>query len=347
MVTFKDVAASVVEHLGLLDMYSLVRRAITHSQVAILMYHHVIPENENPPWLPPTVTLEDFERGIAYLRQAADIVPLDSLVSRLVQKQPLPPKAVSITFDDGYKDNYRFAYPILRKYNLPATIFLNTGFIGSSDACWDYKIYFAIWNTSKTELEIEGLGQYYLNSSADRRKARREIVARLMELSDSEKNHLVGRLLEELRVEIPGEFGDEINLSWDEVMEMSQNGISFGAHTVTHPILTKLSVEEAREEIARSKKDIEERLGVPCASFAYPNGDFNDEIVRLVVECGFTCAVTAIQRMVTRNADPFTLGRILAEPRFYSLKGVFSGFYLDLDPVISIISKIKSRIIRS
>ncbi|HUV45623.1 MAG TPA: polysaccharide deacetylase family protein [Dehalococcoidia bacterium] len=347
MVTFKGVAASVVEHLGLLDMYSLVRRALTHSQVAILMYHHVIPESENPPWLPPTVSLEDFERGIAYLRKAADIVPLDSLVSRLVQKQPLPRKVVSITFDDGYKDNYRFAYPILRKYNLPATIFLTTGFIGNSDAYWDYKIYFAIWNTSKTELEIEGLGQYYLNSSADRRKAMREIIARLMELSDREKNHLVGRLLEGLRVEIPGEFGDEINLSWDEVMEMSKNGISFGAHTVTHPILTKLPIGEAKEEIARSKKDIEERLGVPCTSFAYPNGDFNDEIVGLVMERGFTCAVTTIQRMVNRNAEPFKLNRISAGPVYYGLKGTLSGFYLDLDPVISMISRIKSRMSRS
>ena len=123
----------------------------------------------------------------------------------------------------------------------------------------------------------------------------------------------MGRLLDELGVKIPSGFGDKINLSWDEVMEMSQNGISFGAHTATHPILTKLPIGEAKAEIARSKTEIETRLGVPCTSFAYPNGDFNDGVVKLVRDCGFTGAVTAIPQMVTRHAKPLTLGRISAE----------------------------------
>ena len=323
-----SLGASVVGHLGLLDMYSLMRRALTHSQVAIIMYHHV--SSENPPWLLGAVKPKHFEREIAYLSKATTIVPLDWLVNQLYQGKNIPSKAVCITFDDGYKDNYTFAYPILQKYNAPATIFLTTGYIESSETFWNYKLCFAVWNTSRTQLEIEGFGYYDLRSCRDRLKAMNRIISGLMKLPEREKNRSIEKLLQVLCVDIPDRFGKELTLSWDEVLEMSKNGISFGAHTVTHPILTRLPIEDAREEITRSKKEIEERLGVPCNLFAYPNGEFNTEIIELLKENVFKGAVTAIPRMIRRGDKPFRLGRISAGPDFYTFKGSFSGLYPDL-----------------
>lgn len=318
----------MVGYLGITDMYSLVRRALTHSQVAIVMYHRVSPESH--PWLGAALKPADFEKQIAYLRRVTEVMPLDSLVSRIMQGQSLPPKAVSITFDDGFKDNYTFAYPILRKYNLPATTFLTTGYIGSSDTFWDYKVRFAIWNTSVTRPEIDGLGYVGLNSLADRRRAVNRAIAYLMRLPEKEKHRLVQELLKALNVELPVKLGNGITLSWDDVLEMGKNGISFGAHTVTHPILTRLPIEEAREEVAVSKKDIEERLGQACTSFAYPYGDFNAEIMALIKECGFICALTGVPQLLTRGDNLFALPRISAGSNFYTLKGSFSGLYPDL-----------------
>lgn len=323
-----SLGASVAGHSGLLNTYSLVRRQFTKSQVTILMYHHV--SSESPPWLLGAVASNDFEREIAHLCKVTRIVPIDWLVNQLYQGRDIPSKAVCITFDDGYKDNYNFAYPILRKYNAPATIFLTTGYIESSETFWDYKLRFAVWNTGVTTFDIAGLGSYRLKSPRDRLLAMNKIQADLLKLPEREKNLLIEKLLKVLGVDIPNRFGERFMLSWEEILEMIENGISFGAHTVTHPTLTRLAIEEAREEIIRSKRDIEERLGKPCTLFAYPNGDFNTEIIELVKESGFQGAVTTIPRMIRRGDNLFRLGRISAGPDFYTFKGSLSGLYPDL-----------------
>jgi peptidoglycan/xylan/chitin deacetylase (PgdA/CDA1 family) len=292
------------------------------------MYHHV--SSESPPWLLGAVASNDFEREIAHLCKVTRIVPIDWLVNQLYQGRDIPSKAVCITFDDGYKDNYNFAYPILRKYNAPATIFLTTGYIESSETFWDYKLRFAVWNTGVTTFDIAGLGSYRLKSPRDRLLAMNKIQADLLKLPEREKNLLIEKLLKVLGVDIPNRFGERFMLSWEEILEMIENGISFGAHTVTHPTLTRLAIEEAREEIIRSKRDIEERLGKPCTLFAYPNGDFNTEIIELVKESGFQGAVTTIPRMIRRGDNLFRLGRISAGPDFYTFKGSLSGLYPDL-----------------
>ena len=326
MFSLKQLGVNIAGPLGFLDMYSMARSVLTHSQTSILMYHSV--SSEDPPWYLSAVKPEDFEREITYLQKVAEIVPLHQLVDWLFQGRDIPSKAVCITFDDGLKDNYTFAYPILRKYNVPATIFLATGYIGHS---WQsHKARFAVWNTGVEEFEVDGLGRYCLRSPDDRLIAMNKITTGLMKLPEREKNLMVETLLKVLDVGLPDGFGEGLSLSWNEVIEMNQNGISFGAHTVTHTSLTRLPIEEARKEILYSKKDIEERLGTSCTLFAYPNGEFNAEIIEILKENGFKGAVTTIPRMVRRGANLFRLGRISAGPDFYTFKGSLSGLYPDL-----------------
>lgn len=328
------IGAELAGRLGFLDVYSAARRALTRSRVAIIVYHQV--SSESPPWLPGAVRPEDFEIEIRYLCKVAEILPLEWLVNRLYLGESIPQRAVCITFDDGYKHNYTTAYPILRKYNAPATIFLTTGCIGGPNIFWWSKVNFAIWNTIATEFEVAGLKHYYLRSSADRRHTAIEINHYLMKLPTKGRDLLLERLLKVLRVELPDNIGEQVTLSWDEVLKMSQNGISFGAHTVTHPILTRLPSEEAREEICNSKKNVEERLGKPCTLFAYPDGDFNAEIVELVRESGFTAAVTGSPKLLNnKRNDLLLLPRISAGPNFYTFKGSFSGLYPDLMTIMS------------
>ena len=332
MFSFNKLGAYVTGRLGLLDVYALVRRLLAGSQAAIIVYHRV--SLECPPWLTGAVKPEDFEKEIDYLCKVARIVPLDWLVSQLRQGSSIPPRAVCITFDDGYKDNYSFAYPVLRKHNVPATIFLTSSYIGVPDLPLYFKARFAIWNTDVKRFEIDGLGHYNLNSPNDRLQAMKSITMGLKKLVKREGFLAIEKLLQVLCVDIPDNLGQEVMLSWDEVLEMSRNEISFGAHTVTHPLLTRLPLEEAREEITRSKRDIEEKLGKPCVLFAYPNGDFNAEIVQLVEESGFTAAVTTIPKLLTRDANLLTLPRVSAGPDFHTFKGSLSGLYPDLMGVL-------------
>jgi len=333
---FKSPRASLLGHIRFLDVYSFVRRILTRSQVAIIMYHHVT--SENNPLLTSTVSIEDFEKEVAFLSKFP-VLPLDVLADKLTQWQSLPARAVCITFDDGFKDNYKYAYPILRRYNLPATIFLTTGYIENSDTFWDEKISFAIWNTDVETFTIDDLGCYRIQTASNKLQAMSRIVARLCELPDTEKSLLVEKLMEELRVEIPDGFGDDISLTWREIREMGNNGISFGAHTVTHPILTKVSLEDARNEITLSKKAIEESLGTPCTLFAYPRGRFNGELIELVREIGFTCAVTTIPRLITSNADSFMLSRLDAGPNFYAFKCNLSGLGQDYVSILNFLGR--------
>lgn len=324
--------APVSRRFGLLHAYSSVRKKICGPSAIILMYHRV--NSENPPWPSDIVSPREFEREIAYLRKTTEVVSLDFLVSKLTENKQLSRNMVAITFDDGYKDNYQFAYPILQKYECPATIFLTTGHIGSSDLFWWDKIRFAIWNTDMEEFEMEGIGKYCLNSNSKRLSAMEKIEVCLKYLTTGKKNHLIDTLLDVLKVDITPNFGEDLILSWDEILEMNLGGISFGVHTVSHPILTRLPLEEAKFEIIRSKKDIEERLGQPATSFSFPNGAFNAEIIKILKENGFSYAVTTIPKILANGLNPYLLGRIPTGWKIDTFKVSLSGIYPDLQTAL-------------
>ena len=139
---------------------------------------------------------------------------------------------------------------------------------------------------------------------------------------------------------MPDDLGKERILSWNEIREMNTGGINFGAHTVNHPILTNMPLEQARNEIIQSKKDIEERLGKPITTFSYPNGNFNNELVEVIEESGFTCAVAAKIGMITPEAKLHELSRIPPGWNLDTLKVSLSGLYPDL---LVISSRIKRK----
>lgn len=323
--------ASTANHLYFLDAYSFLRRKLFKSSAVILVYHRVGPQEDT--WSSLPVSPLDFERQIRYLYQAYEVLPLDKLVQYIQEGKTLPPKAAVITFDDGYKDNYSYAYPILKKYNVPATIFLATGHIGTGNLFWWDKVGYLIQNTTLESLELNELGVYPLQSIGNKSEAISKINERLKIYSEEKKNLLIEKLVSVSGVDTPANLGKELILSWDEVREMNDSGITFGAHSVTHTILTKLPLKQAKHEIIQSKKDIEEKLGQLVTAFSYPNGnfgDFNTELIKFLKESGFTCAVTGIPGMVSLKASLYELGRIYAVERFDTFKVMLSGLYSDL-----------------
>jgi len=300
--------------------------------MAILFYHRV-EEVAQYPWCLPATRTRDFEDQIRYICQKHEVVPLDKLAQCLQESKPLPKKAVVITFDDGYKDIYLNVYPVLKRYSVPATIFVATGPIDSGELFWFDKVRYAIYNTALEALELEGVGKCLLRSTNERLQGIYKVFEKLRELPEKGKNSLVERLINVSGVNIPHNLGKEIMLSWDEAREMADNGITFGAHTITYRVLTRLPLDEARKEIIESKRRIEEELGRPVTSFAYPRGgraDFNEEIKEILKEAGFTCAVTSVYQLVSHGADLYELGRIGAGHNLDILSLSLSGLNQDL-----------------
>jgi len=313
---FYEALVHAANGLKLLGLHARLRKSQIRSFAPILVYHRV--GDLAHPWslVPTSISAEVFEQQIKYMCHTYRILPLDQLVWLLREKQSPPQRVAAITFDDGYKCIHRTVYPILKKYDLPAKVFLPTSFIETGKLFWWDTVGYAIHHARLTSIHLGKIGRFLLQSRHQRSKVASVVVNKLKHIPDQEKRELIDALVRQADVEIPTDLGKELILSWQEIKEMAEYGVTFGAHTCSHTVLTQIPTKQAREEIQRSKERIEEMLGRPVTAFAYPNGgpdDFNPEVIDLVKECGFTYAVTAIPRMAYPGADPYQLGRIMPE----------------------------------
>jgi len=326
----KSASAYVAYYSGFLRIYQFLSGQ-GGSEVIILMYHRILerPERKRLGADALGTTPQAFEMQVAYLCNRYRVLSLDAFVEAIQSGAKLPRRCSVITFDDGYKDNYTLAYPILRRYSAPATMFLATGHVGTNNLFWTDKLDYVLKNTSASKLETPELGSYDLGSTANRLRAISEMKMRLKAMPDEEKDYLVDSLVNYFGVRIPPELGADLFLSWDDVRTMHRNGVSFGAHTVTHPRLTKVSKERARSEIAESKKKIEQELNERVRSFAYPGGAFDNNIKSMVREEGFACAVTIRRGINNLGSDLYELRRVgIEEQPFHEFAFDVSGISL-------------------
>jgi peptidoglycan/xylan/chitin deacetylase (PgdA/CDA1 family) len=276
----------------------------------ILIYHRV--NDERDPYFGATPTVV-FERQMAYVASRFRILSLSDLVAHLSAKT-LPDNAIAVTLDDGYRDNYLNAFPVLQRYSIPATIFLSTAAIDSKQPLWHDHVFSAFRETSERALQSFGPEQICgpLTTVTDRLETQRRVLASLRSMKDAERAVAVARLREALKVGAPRE-SPGLMLSWDEVQAMSRAGIQFGSHTVTHPILSQVDLAEAEREVTASKARIEQQLGVCVSGFAYPNGsraDFLPVTKTLLREAGYAFAVTTISGSNETDQDLYELRRV-------------------------------------
>lgn len=323
---------AIANRVGFVATYAFLRRKLTKSQIAVLLYHRVCTQNND--WDSNIISPNQFKSQIEYFCKRQEIISLETLSQYIRQGKTLPQKAVVITFDDGYKDNFFYAYPILNKNKVPTTIFLTTGHMATDKLFWWDKVGYVISHSKTKQLHLNELGDYSLESTAAKTEARLKITQGLKKITDERKNILIEKLSEISGVETPNDLAKELILSWDNVKEMHSNGINFGAHTVNHPILTKLPLEQAKWEITQSKMDIEKVLGTEILTFSYPNGDYSDELARFVSEKGFICAVSVVpSRLIKPRDNIYAIGRISPENND-EFNVAFSGFYEDLNTIL-------------
>lgn len=316
------------------SLYFHVRTAATGYWATILAYHR-IDDPARWPWAMPPVSPKDFEREMKLLKNKYETISLSNLVGYIREGLPFRNNLAVVTLDDGFRDNYLYAHPILAKYDIPATIFLATSRIGNRTLAWSDQINYACWHSPLDKIEMHGVGCFELAGAESRRRlaACMKSLIRAMPL-DGRENAFV-EFMNVLRVRLPERLGAEFMLSWDDVKEMRSNRISFGAHTVSHPKLTELDVALVEREICLSKRTIEEELDEPVSAFAYPYGsrsDYNTYIMTLVEKAGFECAVTLDHGIVgplKGNVGLFELPRISAS-RLERFEWDLSGLTSDL-----------------
>jgi len=328
-------AALLMNLCGLTSAYGTLRNHCAPRAV-VLMYHRVGPHQD--PWSLDPVSAADFERQVRYLSRYHTVITLEQLAGWLRGEMQLPSRAAVITFDDGYKDVFTYAYPVLKKYRTPATVFLPTAYIGGSTLLWWDRVGYAVWKAEAKRLVSQEFGSLSLDSARNKLRSTSLIVGAVRRLPDEEGASAVDKLIEISGARIPVEVATRTMLSWDEVEEMSNNGIEFGAHTHNHRKLAGLSVEETRYEITRSKNEIEERLGKRVTSFAYPYGlpsDFDSASVDIVRESGFQCGVATIRGMVSCGTDAYRLGRVGPGSNLDMFKVSLSGLHADAMSLLS------------
>ena len=312
-------------------------RGLWAKSLTVVNYHRIDdPDRSDFDSFKPNVsaTPEDFERQMDYLAKWFHVVSLKEVVEWLDGQRDLPPYAALITFDDGYLDNYTSAYPILCRHNFPALIFLTTGHIGTdAPFYWDMAAY-CFSHTKSDHLTLpDGRVEHWSNQDQFDQVSKNWVES-LKALPQAEKESHVQRLPELLGVAVPEGFFRNLMMNWDQVREMQKGGIEFGAHTMRHPILTRIPLEQVRAEVQGSKARIEQELRQPVFGFAYPNGqlaDLNDPIEQIVADSGIRAAFTLLN-------GPSSLGEVKRNP--YAIRRIFISHKHSLAEYAALLSPI-------
>lgn len=298
--------------------YSTLPRALhqlsmRHS-LGILMYHGIVEEPlAVPDWC--FITAQEFKRQMEYLQKSVRVVSLRQAVKELAAGSIHRP-TVALTFDDGYQNNYDVALPILRNLGLPATVFLVTGLVGSDDTLWFCRLNQALAATRRQSLSWNG-NEFYLRTQYDRARVSALLQRLLKTLPHDDMLMSVEKILVQLGAD-PREPIQSASpyrmLDTQAIQTMAESGlIEFGAHTASHVILSReRNRERIRREIIDSIRETERLTGLPCKTFAYPNGspqDYGPDDVQLLEQMGVDVAVTTISGPNMRDTSVLELRR--------------------------------------
>jgi peptidoglycan/xylan/chitin deacetylase (PgdA/CDA1 family) len=273
----------------------------------VLMYHRVLSERD--PLQSGLHSAKTMDRQFQTLARYFKVLPLDE-ASTLLAEGRLPPRAVCITFDDGYRDNHDIALPLLQRHGLTATFYISSGFLNGGIMFHDVMVE-AIRHapSGMFDLGLSDASPVHLGDGPSRVKALDTLIRQVKYLDSDKRHALSERLLRGLASHAPK------NLMMDDghVRAMARAGMSVGGHTTQHLILARLDEASAWEEIRSNAETLSNLTGQRITSFAYPNGkpslDYSAVHVNMVRQAGFTNAVSTRSGVGTRNASAFELPR--------------------------------------
>ena len=277
-------------------------------RLVILMYHRVLAQPDI--YHSGDVDAAVFDWQMAILQRYFNVLPLTEAAERL-RTRSLPPRAIAITFDDGYADNVEIALPILQRHELHATFFIATGYLNGG-RMWNDTVIEAIARAPKAHLDLTHLelGRHFLADDGARVRVVRELLGRLKYLGSQERLRTSKAIADTAGQKLP----DNLMMTTAQLRTLSAAGMDIGAHTISHPILSRVSDDESRHEIDGSIKQLGELLGQEIRTFAYPNGqpgtDYARRDVEIVSSAGIRVAVSTAWGYANSDTDSRQLARI-------------------------------------
>jgi peptidoglycan/xylan/chitin deacetylase (PgdA/CDA1 family) len=344
----KAMTLSQVELLGKRSLKSLVaplsrgwvetrkkwRREVgQRGQVQILAYHRVVADilqAERNSIYGLVVSAATFARHLEIVQQSYDVVTMDEALAVLRGEQRVARTAALITLDDGYQDVYDHAWPVLQQAGVPAIVYVPTALIGTTQLLDHDRLYWLVRSAHERGLDLrEPLEAAGVSPEHAAKLCAARDVVRVTDRLNYQPLAVREPILQSLEAALglgAADYPPEYQLlNWTMMREMAAGGITFGAHSDRHLILTLESEISAEREIRHSKRVLEEQLNRPIRHFAYPNGYYNEAVREMVKRAGFASATTTERALVKQGDDPFTLGRIsLCEESTRGITGKFS-----------------------
>ncbi|HNT64680.1 MAG TPA: polysaccharide deacetylase family protein [bacterium] len=311
----KTLACAMIYYSGL---FALIHKYSARRGVTILAYHRICSINDD--YLNLAIPIDAFHNHLEVLAKHYRVVSLERAIALLMEKKIT--NSVVITFDDGYRDNYTNAYPLLKKYGFPWTLFVTVNPVKNQLLLWYDSIKTLYINTAQDHVDLTDFGMPVFPL----RNRREKIAALHKTLGLIKKNPVFGRMddfvrsLEKQLQCSAVSSATEAMLTFAQLREMQRAGVTIGSHTMNHPILAQIESNHVRDEIERSKQMLEQELEQPVDYFAYPNGareDFDDQIIDNLKSVGYRGACTLIPG-INSDDDLFNLKRVGIDQNFVS-----------------------------
>lgn len=300
-------SAAFAKAIALLDRSSGERANL----LRVLTYHRV-DEVKARPWLDPALisaSPEVFESQMKYLADNYEPISIFDVLRVLETNTQimLPPRAVLVTFDDAYQDFEQYAWPILKRYQIPVTLFVPTAFPDHPErSFWWDKLFHALHTTVKKEI-VTPIGNFAIGTDSDRRQINLSLKSYIKSLSSDEAILFVEDLENQLNV------SSQANcvLGWKALRKLANEGVTLAPHTQTHPIMNHIQPSAMQDEAEGSFYDLQREIGETPPVFSYPSGFHKQEVVSAVRAAGFKLAFTTERGInILGDADPLTLRRI-------------------------------------
>ncbi|NRB40052.1 MAG: glycosyltransferase [Pseudomonadales bacterium] len=282
----RKLSYNILNKLKLLDFMRLM--SATHPR--ILMYHRIVDDETQS-----GISKKKFVEQLNKISKSFNVISMDDLFDAYMQGE-VPRNSVVLTFDDGYEDFYRNAFPILKEFGMPASLYVPTDFVSGKSWLWPDCIRYILNETSKDSLKLEFLEAKEL-LTGDIDYAWDLIADYFVTLADNERDRCMILLAKVAEVELPERPVDAYKAaSWLQIRELSENRISIGSHSVTHSCMSRLSLEDITREVEGSRREISKYLGVDVDAFCYPYGspcDISETVRKAVANAGYRYALAA------------------------------------------------------
>ena len=312
------VVKRVLHHGGLLALARLARRRV---RGIVLRYHALTDDARDVPYAAPDICMPvaAFRLQMAFVRRAYGVVPLDAIVDALAAGRPLPPRALAITFDDGYADNHRLGLPVLRQLGLTATVYVATAGVDDAAPFWVGAVRALALAASGPSLDVPGQPSIPLGARAQRGPAVKALTRALVPLAAQERAGLLAQVARGAGVDLPALLRGSM-LTWAQVRELQAAGWTIGAHTVNHINVALADPADAEAEIVGSRDALAAATGARVCHFCYPNTGgahryFGPAVTEILRRTGFRSATTSRPGALQPGVDPFLLPRLGVSPR--------------------------------